>query len=587
MTAQNDTPEDRRMSLLLSAVGHGDDEPDGQFLKKLKERSTAEFAALSANGNNQSESTIPVPVWRIIMRSGRTKITAAAVLIIGIMLVADHIGGSFDGTSSAFADMIEAMKRKPWMHASTTEVESGEITFERWYGLESGISASKNYREASLFYVDTQENSEYAYREKEGVIYYSQIDDSVRPSGDVPDSPFALVESMMKYINEYASEVTRKIVIRDDRQVELITAIGSRNEESIFHTIEMTRDVQENLLLSVKTDYKDPPGYILSREPKEVAEGWERARIDVVRKYDYPATGPSSIYDLGVPKDTRVVVSSLPSEIQEIIEKLNSLRETILTRYVLLAIPGNVDVLSAPPNDLRDLRGAAFFSMNDRSVYSTWRRGDVLRFSQGCFLAMEKVPDREELSANTEFWVEQIEPVREFINEPEGDYHYRNYHWENVGINLRAESKHSVAYLYESDSYLIENCWPKIKVPHRQAMKWSIEHLDGRDGDELIMITRRMDATTAKWYINPEKNYICQKYELFRADGTPARCKEILEYATTKSGQFYPRKMRYTRYKQEDNQLVPETATKLIYLKENPEYPDRIFDPDSFPESDQ
>jgi hypothetical protein len=584
MKTPNEKKEDKRTSSMLSAVDRQANEPDRQFLDELQARSTVEFLAHSADSVKASgKITIPISIWRTIMRSRITKFATAAVIIIGTPLVIKHIGGSFDGTSTAFADMIQAMKKKSWVHASTTATESGEITFERWYGLESGISASKNYREATLLYVNTQENSEYVYKE-EGVILYSQIDDSVRPSGDVPDSPFALVESMMKYINEYASEVTREIVVRDNREVELITATGSKNEESIFHTIELTRDIQDNLLLSVKTDYKDRPEYILSQEPKEVAEGWRKARTDVVTKYDYPATGPSSIYDLGVPKDTRIVVSSLPSEIQEIIEKLNSLRQTTLTRYVLIAILDDVDMLPTSPNGLRS---AAFFSKNDRSVYSTWRRGDVLRFSQGYFPVLEKVPDREELSANTEFWVEQIEPVREFINIPEGDYHYHNYHWENVGINILAESKHNTAHLYESDSHLIEKCWPKIKVPHRQAMKWSIEHLDGRGGDELIMITRRMDATTAKWHINPDKNYICQKYELFRADGTPARCKEILEYATTKSGQFYPRKIRHTRYKQQDKQLVQEATTELIYLKENPEYPDQIFDPDSFPESDQ
>ena len=523
--------------------------------------------------------------WRIIMKSPITKLATAAAIIVGVMLVINHIGGSFDGTSTAFADMIEAMKKKPWVHLSTTTVESGEMTFEQWYGLESGIKASKNYREKRLLYINTQENSEYTYNEKNGTILFSKVDESVRPRDYVPNSALALVESMMKYIDEYASEVTRETVIRDNREVELITATGSRNKESIFHTIEMTRDVQENLLLSVKTDYKDPPESVLSKGPEEVAQSWKRSRTDVITKYDYPASGPSSIYDLGAPENAKIVISSLPSEIQEMIERVNSLRETTLTRYVLIAIPGDIDMLQTSPNGLRS---AAFFSKNDRSVYSIWRKGDVLRFSQGYFPVLKKTPDSEELSANTEFWVEQISPVREFINVPEGDYHFHNYRWENLGIIIRADAKRHNVHLYESHSYLIENCWPKINVPHQRAMKWSIENINTRTGDKLIMITRELDITTEKWYINPGKNYICQKHELFRSDGTLAHRKEILEYATTKSGKFYPRKIRYTRNnKQQDNKLARETATKLVYLKENPEYPERIFDPDGFPESDQ
>ena len=55
MKAQNDKHEDKIMSLLLSAVDQGANEPDRQFLDKLKEQSTAEFLAHSADSNKQSE----------------------------------------------------------------------------------------------------------------------------------------------------------------------------------------------------------------------------------------------------------------------------------------------------------------------------------------------------------------------------------------------------------------------------------------------------------------------------------------------------------------------------------------------------
>jgi len=569
---------------LLSSVDRGTNEPDKQFLNKLKEQSKTEFLAFSTDGNKQSEKTIPISTWRIIMKSRITKLAAAAVIIIGILFAINHIGGSIDGTNTAFADMIETMKKQPWVHSSTTSVESGENILERWYGLESGISISKDYREATLLYINTQENREYTYKEKEGVIYYSQIDDSVRPSGNVPDSAFALVESMVNYINKYASEVNREVIIQDNREVELITATARMNEESIFHTLELTRDIQKNHMLSVKIDYKDPPKYILSKESEEIREQWRNSRIDSITKFDYPASGPGSIYDLGVPKDADIVVSSLPSEIQEMIVKLNSLRETTLTRYVAIAISGDSDTLPTSPEGLRN---TAFFYNNDRSIYSIWRSGDFVRFSQGYFPVSENIPAIDDLSGNIEFGFQEIAPIREFIIQPEKGNQYHQYCWENIGINIRAEKTKHISYLYESDEFLIENCWPKIGVPHQQAMKWSIEYIDGQADDKLIMITRELDITTEKWYINPDKNYICQKHELFHSDGAPFKIKEILEYATTKSGKYYPRKIQMKKFRQQDNQKVHETATKIIYLKENPDYPDWIFDPDSFPESDQ
>lgn len=142
-------------------------------------------------------------------------------------------------------------------------------------------------------------------------------------------------------------------------------------------------------------------------------------------------------------------------------------------------------------------------------------------------------------------------------------------------------------HLFQADEFLIENCWPRIVVPRQKAMQWSIKNVEGQTGEKLILVTRDLDTTTEKWYINPEKNYICQKQEILRSDGTLVFVKEILDYVATQTGQFYPRKIQITRYNRKNNQQASETATKIICLTENPEYPDWIFDPNSFPESDQ
>ena len=322
----------------------------------------------------------------------------------------------------------------------------------------------------------------------------------------------------------------------------------------------------------------------MSGEPEKAKELWRNARIDTITKYDYPTTGPSSIYDLGAPTDANIVVSSLPAEVQQMIVKLNGLRETTLAGYVAIAISGDVDTLPTSPEGLRS---TAFFSNNDRSIYIIWRSGDFIRFSQGYFPVSENIPAVEGVSENIELAFQEMAPIREFIIRPEKGNQYHEFHWENIGINIRAETTNHRSYLYESDEFLIENCWPKIGVPHQRAMKWSIEYIDGPAQDKLIMITRELDITTERWFINPDKNYICQKHELYGSDGEVFKVKEILEYATTKSGKCYPRKIQMKKFREEDDQRISETATKIIYLKENPDYPDWIFDPGSFPESDQ
>ena len=110
MTAQNDKQEEKKISLLLSAVENGANEPDKQFLDKLKEQSTAEFLAQLADSNQQSENTIPISIWRIIMKNRITKLATAAVIVIAGLVCMHQFGGSIDGTTIAWARVIETIE---------------------------------------------------------------------------------------------------------------------------------------------------------------------------------------------------------------------------------------------------------------------------------------------------------------------------------------------------------------------------------------------------------------------------------------------------------------------------------------------
>jgi hypothetical protein len=83
------------------------------------------------------------------------------------------------------------------------------------------------------------------------------------------------------------------------------------------------------------------------------------------------------------------------------------------------------------------------------------------------------------------------------------------------------------------------------------------------------------------FYLNPQRNYICQKYELYPRSN---RCyfREVLEYGQTDMGQWYPRKI-LTRENRRD--VTPPERQEMItvYLDADPEFPQGIFDPDKLP----
>ncbi len=69
--------------------------------------------------DEQSESKQPKPgsqpdIWRIIMKSRITKYAAAAVIIIVVLASINHFGGSLDGGSIAFADVLKYIQTQSY-----------------------------------------------------------------------------------------------------------------------------------------------------------------------------------------------------------------------------------------------------------------------------------------------------------------------------------------------------------------------------------------------------------------------------------------------------------------------------------------
>jgi hypothetical protein len=88
-------------------------------------------------------------IWRIIMKSPITKLAAAAVIIIAIMIVTDWFGSSIDIAKPAYGitDLPELIKNaktmhmKGWFYSSQAKQESGEPVkseFDYWFDIENG-----------------------------------------------------------------------------------------------------------------------------------------------------------------------------------------------------------------------------------------------------------------------------------------------------------------------------------------------------------------------------------------------------------------------------------------------------------------
>jgi len=86
-----------------------------ELIKKLQLKASADLdkrvhddisAALAKSQKTESARTEP-NIWRTIMKSRITKLAAAAVIIIAILIGVHYLGGSIDGASVAWAEVVE------------------------------------------------------------------------------------------------------------------------------------------------------------------------------------------------------------------------------------------------------------------------------------------------------------------------------------------------------------------------------------------------------------------------------------------------------------------------------------------------
>ena len=87
-----------------------------KLIKKLRYKPSAETHdrvlrnVQQALDESQKTTSAPKPnIWRIIMKSKITKIAAAAVIIIAVLIGINQFGGSIDGASVAWAQVVEQL----------------------------------------------------------------------------------------------------------------------------------------------------------------------------------------------------------------------------------------------------------------------------------------------------------------------------------------------------------------------------------------------------------------------------------------------------------------------------------------------
>ena len=494
-----------------------------EHLEKLKQKKSA------ANQPN---------LWRIIMKTRITKLAAAAVLIIVVILGFNFIGGPYMA-GVAFAEVREAVRNVPWMHIvgkSWSRPTNKYNEFEHWISLPSEIIAKNVTVQTDRFRIiwsDYRNHKREIYDSNSGTLTlrYEHRELSV-DEFDPVDYLRSIIEPMIK---KY-SVITKRKESRDGRQVNVYEL--KYNEDGYAANARFITDVSNNLPITISFEVLGEDG-----KPCFTQQG----------QCYYPADGPSNIYDLGVPAHA-VIVDEFPiPEIKDVIDTRKRYRENFIEKnknYILIFTRG------APS------RGGV------STVYICYKCGELQRIEQ--YKCSPPRRDLKDIENDFDFmlrWAKTNKPVLTYLYD--GKYWHLSDYWQR---NYE-RSVHRSGF----DNYLVNSAW-EVWYSSGSIVQDEYSRQNGLICFDL--------GDRWRFYISPRYDYICHRRQEHVPNLEQTSIWEVKEYAKTRDGQWYPKIMHLSYIKEtaEGQRGLPELGfIETRYLQLNPEFPKGIFEPDSLP----
>ena len=231
-------------------------------------------------------------IWSTIMKSKKTQLALAAVIIIAAMIGINHFGGSVDITSVAFADVISAMKDIKWMHQNSKGFENGiNGTGEQWVGFDAKIHAGK-WADGKVTFWNVKEHKKYTYDPEKNTITVDYAPENELPWGT--SSPTTLLEGMYDaFIKQGAEIVTKQADYKGHKVIAMDISLQMNVGD---------KTINQSLILNIEPDTKHLINAVIKGEDSE-----GNILMDGKVEFSYPQNGPENIYDLGVPRDAKII----------------------------------------------------------------------------------------------------------------------------------------------------------------------------------------------------------------------------------------------------------------------------------------
>lgn len=295
----------------------------------------------------------------------RSAFGLAACLCLGLLLWMNLT------SSVSFADVQEAIGKQDWVHV---KFDNGQ---ERWMSIQSHKFARRyaatKHSYGHFEFIDHEKNMYMIYHAdpNSGYIFLSKAvryesgsdaspEEKQQHLESLPQTPLAFVGIQLRMLTgETTSDKQEPQLFSIKRQVE------TNDGKNVLRFDFFSTDVLGRKLLMQQV-WVDPDTHLPLRIRRRLTINEPRVAGAkyTVGHFDYPTTGPTDIYALGVPRDTQIVDfdQPTPTDIQQISEKAHKARDAFPELYRIIIWPDDMQTS-------HDSGGIEVLWRDDRSTF--------------------------------------------------------------------------------------------------------------------------------------------------------------------------------------------------------------------------
>ncbi len=537
------------------------------------------------------------PIWRTIMLSKWTRLSSAAAIVIAAVFVGISLfSNSKLEASELLAQVARNMEKLTWLKAVTERYVPDQNepvgASEHWMDVE-------NKRVYAIYdgkYIHLMD-----YTLGQWSIYRPDTNDMVvKPLTGEWTSPTTEIEGYIKKLKREGLEVKQtertqhgeKVIVMEFDEV--LNDVGSeapitammmndKSVKTIRCEIVVARD--RRTLISGAMTYLDRAGDVIAIH---------RSRNEPV------TTGPTDIYELGVPQDV-TIINRMPSEtVSQIRQQIDASETQFLDEYIAVITEAKVE------GGREDIREACVaFCQGTKLRVDVYRKNYGTRDPLTARYRAELEPSLRYLSP---FWPNEDERTVRGVRLYDGLWQYILEAKEDTLV-ARDKQRRPDGDLYADDDvedFAWRTLWWLNRPEHMYEDTYSQEN--GLIAMELTaqalgsQLPRRLVL-----YVDPERDYVCDRYIEQQLLDAPwqqdktwldnvsnknslteyVRDAQVSQYARTESGQWYPKVITETGYTHEYNYVTTNTkrVIRIHLVAEHPQFPDGIFDPNGLPQA--